>query len=201
MPRLRHRTAARCAGRARRPTSPADPALNRSAYPGRTKASEAPGDLCCALSPLRRGAPGPGVQRVASARYSRERAKTNKAISQPLAPQSTPAPGPSVSRPESSARAPEELFHPATTAPRAVLVKLPPPRAELVRIPEWRIGETRSVMMPYGLVASATYRGRLGAETELPQSGNALGDMWAVGNNVWLWLVEPGAAAASWIDP
>jgi hypothetical protein len=115
--------------------------------------------------------------------------------------QPTPTPGPSVSRPESSARAPEELFRPATTAPRAVLVKLPPPRAELVRLPEWRIGEERPVMMPYNLEVRATYKGRLGSEKLLPLEGNQLGDMWVVGDTPWIWLWAPGAATASWIDP
>ena len=64
-----------------------------------------------------------------------ERAKTNQAISQPLAP--TPTPGPTVSMRQQS-----------RPAPRAVLVKLPPPRAQLVRLPEWKLGEERQLIMP-----------------------------------------------------
>jgi hypothetical protein len=55
--------------------------------------------------------------------------------------------------------------------------------------------------MPYNLVVSATYRGRLGSENMLPQNGNLLGDMWVVGDTAWLWLVSPGATTASWTDP
>jgi hypothetical protein len=81
------------------------------------------------------------------------------------------------------------------------LIKLPPPRAQLVRLPEWRIGEQRPVMMPYNLEVLATYRGRLGSENMLPSSGNMLGDMWVVGDTPWLWVTAPGATRADWIDP
>ena len=87
------------------------------------------------------------------------------------------------------------------TAPRATLVKLPPPKAQLVRLPEWRVGETRPVMMPYNFEVLATYKGRLGSESMLPSSGNALGDTWIVGETPWVWIWAPGAAQADWIDP
>jgi hypothetical protein len=44
--------------------------------------------------------------------------------------------------------APRSELAAAPYAPRATLVKLPPPRAGLVRLPQWRIGEERPVMMP-----------------------------------------------------
>jgi hypothetical protein len=86
-------------------------------------------------------------------------------------------------------------------APRAMLVKLPPPRAKLIRLPEWRIGESRAVLLPYGVQAIATYKGRLSSEAMLPAGGNAIGDAFAVSDNVWVWLVTPGTAAAQWVDP
>jgi hypothetical protein len=32
-----------------------------------------------------------------------------------------------------------------------VLVNLPPPKAQLFRLPEWRVGEQRPVTIPYGV--------------------------------------------------
>src|SRR5215469_11672878 len=65
---------------------------------------------------------------------------------------------PTVSGPSYLARAQQ------TRAPRAVLVKLPPPRAELVRLPEWRLGEERQLLMPSGLKVLGRYKGRLFSE-------------------------------------
>jgi hypothetical protein len=123
-----------------------------------------------------------------------ERAR-DKAISQPLAPQPTPAPtlGPARSWREYLANNP--------SAPRAVLVKLPPPRAMLVRLPEWKIGEQRPVMMPYNLEVLAAYKGQLQSLDMLPSSGNALGETWVVGETPWIWIWAPGATRADWIDP
>jgi len=87
------------------------------------------------------------------------------------------------------------------TAPRAVLVQLPVPRAELIRLPQWQVGEQRVVTMPYGLQVLATYKGRLPTTDILPANGNALGDTWAVGDNFWTFITAPGSAAAEWIDP
>jgi hypothetical protein len=125
-----------------------------------------------------------------------ERAR-DKAISQPLAPQPTPAPG---WRADGTAYGKAGVIG-RRAAPRAELIKLPPPRAELVRLPEWRIGQTRPVLMPYNLEVLATYKGQLGSEAMLPQSGNLLGDMWVAGDTPWVWIWAPGAARADWIDP
>jgi hypothetical protein len=122
-----------------------------------------------------------------------ERARA-KAISQPLAPQPTPTPGPTVSTGR-------EYFANHPRAPRAELFKLPPPRAQLIRLRQWKVGETRSVMMPYHLEALATYRGRLESQDMLPSSGNQLGDTWVVGETPWVWIWAPGASRADWIDP
>jgi hypothetical protein len=88
-----------------------------------------------------------------------------------------------------------------TRAPRAVLVKLPPPKAHLVRLPECKVGERRPVMMPYNVEVLATYKGQLAAEWMLPSSGNAQGDTWVVGDTPWVWIWAPGAVQADWIDP
>jgi hypothetical protein len=82
-----------------------------------------------------------------------------------------------------------------------VLVKLPPPRAQLVWVPEWRFNEERQLLMPYGLKVLGRYKGGLEAEWMLPQSGNAIGDTWIVGDTPWVWVTAPGAARADWIDP
>jgi hypothetical protein len=87
------------------------------------------------------------------------------------------------------------------TAPRAMLVKLPPPRAVLVRLPQWHIGEGRPVMMPYGLEVEARLKGRLPSTDMLPVSGNAIGDTWVVGDSAWVWVAAPGTGSANWIDP
>ena len=86
-------------------------------------------------------------------------------------------------------------------APRATLVKLPPPGAQLVRLQEWRIGEQRPVTLPYNVEVLTTYKGRLPAEWMLPASGNQLGDTWVVGETPWVWIWAPGASQADWIDP
>jgi hypothetical protein len=89
----------------------------------------------------------------------------------------------------------------AGTAPQATLVKLPPPRAILVRLPQWHIGEVRPVKMPYGLEVEARLKGRLPSTDVLPMSGNSIGDTWAVGDSAWVWVAAPGTGSASWIDP
>src|SRR6516162_2126005 len=86
-----------------------------------------------------------------------ERAKTNKAISQPLAPQSTPTSVQTLNTWRAQLAAHPEQFPYVNAAPRATLVKLLSPRAQLVRLPEWRVGETRPVMMPYNLEVLTSY--------------------------------------------
>jgi hypothetical protein len=55
--------------------------------------------------------------------------------------------------------------------------------------------------MPYEVQALTTYKGRLASEAMLPAAGNAIGDTWAIGDNVWVWVVTPGTAAPQWVDP
>jgi hypothetical protein len=75
------------------------------------------------------------------------------------------------------------------------------PRAQLVRLPPWRLDEQRLIMMPDGMQVLARNRGRLPAEYLLPTERNTVGDAWAVGQNLCVWLVAPGAAQPTWIDP
>jgi hypothetical protein len=97
--------------------------------------------------------------------------------------------------------APKSELAAAPYAPRATLVKLPPLRAVLVRLPQWRIGEERPVMMPYGLEVAALLKGKLLSTDMLPMSGNAIGDTWVIGDSAWVWVAAPSAASANWIDP
>jgi hypothetical protein len=89
----------------------------------------------------------------------------------------------------------------APYAPRAELLRLPPPRAQLIRLPEWRIGEERPVMMPYGVEVAARLKGKLPSAGMLPMFGNAIGDTWVIGDSAWVWVAAPGASSANWIDP
>ena len=98
-------------------------------------------------------------------------------------------------------KAPRSELAATPHAPRATLVKLPPPRAVLVRLPQWRIGEERPVMMPYGLEVAALLKGKLPSTDMLPMSGNAIGDTWVVGDSAWVWVAAPGTGSANWIDP
>ena len=84
---------------------------------------------------------------------------------------------------------------------RAELVKLPTPRATLVALPEWRVGETRRLMMPYGLEVVGRLRGHSDDELNLPTTGNTIGDTWLVEGVPWIWICAPGASTAAWIDP
>ena len=78
-----------------------------------------------------------------------ERAKTNKAISQVLAPQPTSLPITPAPEPTPHTSWQSDFAAQQTRAPRAVLAKLPPPKAQLVRLPQWRVGEQRPVTIPY----------------------------------------------------
>ena len=114
--------------------------------------------------------------------------KQPAATAEPTAtPTQTPGPGPGLAA--------------APYAPRAELLRLPPPRAQLIRLPQWRIGEERPVMMPYGLEVTARLKGKLPTTDMLPMSGNAIGDVWVIGNLEWVWVAAPGTGSANWIDP
>ena len=109
--------------------------------------------------------------------WTAERAKTSKAITQPLAPQPTPtpitpapAPGPARSWQEYLAQHPEQFSYRNAApraelvkpAPRAAVVKLPAPRAQLVRdLPPLIPVRRYLAAMPYNIEALATYKGQL----------------------------------------
>jgi hypothetical protein len=78
---------------------------------------------------------------------------------------------------------------------------LPPPKAQLVRLPEWKVGETQPVLMPYNLEVLATYKGKLASQSMLPVNGNSIGDMWRIGDTPWVWIVTAGTSAPQWVDP
>jgi len=140
-------------------------------------------------------------------RDTAERAKTNKAISQPLAPQPASVPastsGPTVSGREYLANnppVPRAVL--VKSAPRAQLVKLPPSRTrEVGESPPLVIGQHYLATMPYNVEVLATYRGQMDSVDLLPSHGNQIGDMRRVGNVPWVWVFAPGAAHADWIDP
>jgi hypothetical protein len=79
-------------------------------------------------------------------------------------------------------------------APRASLVKLPPPtpRAVLMKLPPLRFTDGSSMNL--------TYRGSLGSEGALPLSGNTIGDTYFVKPNWWIWLGS-GHGENGWVDP
>jgi hypothetical protein len=79
----------------------------------------------------------------------------------------------------------------------------PVPRAQLVRLPEWRPGQARIMRMPYdeSFEVRGVFRGYLASESVLPRSGNAIGDTWVVGNTPWVWVTVPGTGVPTWVDP
>ena len=82
-------------------------------------------------------------------------------------------------------------------APRATPVKLPTPRAQLVRnLPPLIPGQRYLATMPYGIEALTTYKGELASLDMLPTHRNQIGDMYTVGNVPWVWIWVPGAAHA-----
>ena len=95
----------------------------------------------------------------------------------------------------------EHVVEQPLLAPRAQLLKLPPPRATLVALPEWHVGETRRLLMPYGLEVVGRLRGHSEDELYLPTSGNTIGDTWLVENTPWVWITVPGTTAPTWVDP
>ncbi len=121
-------------------------------------------------------------------------------------PMPMPAPTPVVQPPVVQTPAPrmpevrrDELV--PVTVQRATLRRLPVPRAILWKLPEWRIGERRGMLMPYGLEVVGQLKGRVDDEGLLPVDGNNIGDVWLVGTTPWIWLTTPGLSQPSWVDP
>jgi hypothetical protein len=76
----------------------------------------------------------------------------------------------------------------------------PAPKAELIKLPAWRIGETRAVQMRYGEIVNATLQGQVDSYNQLPRHGQ-LGDAWIVAGTPWIWTHPSGSAFTTWIDP
>jgi hypothetical protein len=94
---------------------------------------------------------------------------------------------------------------PAATPIPAPVQQLPPvgspaPRAQLVKLPEWKIDDSHLIWMPYGMQVLAALRGYLGTEAQLPREGH-VGDMWVVGSTPWVWITVPGTGRPTWVDP
>jgi hypothetical protein len=85
-------------------------------------------------------------------------------------------------------------------APRAQLVKSLAPRAQLVALPVWQVGEARQLQMPYGLKILGRLRGFVLDQSQLP-AGASIGDTYLVAGVPWVWLTVPGTSAPTWVDP
>jgi hypothetical protein len=77
---------------------------------------------------------------------------------------------------------------------------VPAPKAELIKLPAWQIGETRAVQMRYGEIVNATLQGQVDSYNQLPRRGQ-LGDAWIVAGTPWIWTHPAGSAFTTWIDP
>jgi hypothetical protein len=80
------------------------------------------------------------------------------------------------------------------------VVRLPAPRTDIFAITSEHIDQTHTITMPYGTQVSATLRGFLEQENQLPRVGH-IGDMYVVGSVPWIWIQAPGTTAPTWIDP
>lgn len=90
---------------------------------------------------------------------------------------------------------------PAVVPPRAELLRAVP-RAQLLALPNWRVGQQTLLRMPDGLQVLAKLKGSVFSTSQLPVTGNHVGDTWVVGDNhEWVWLTAPGSSQATWIDP
>ena len=107
--------------------------------------------------------------------------KTNASPAPTALPQPTPAPQPTP------------VFRPVYD----------PPRAQLVRLPPWRVGEARPIQMPDGRLISAVYRGKLQSMDALLSRSAQPGDAYwlASDRNLWILTTPIGSSRLSWIDP
>jgi hypothetical protein len=117
-------------------------------------------------------------------------------------PTSTPTPGPGGGQASSANNPPAPRAMLIKPAPKATLVKLPPPRAQLVGdLPPLIPGRQYLATMPYNVEVLATYKGQMDSVDLLPSHRNAIGDMRIVNGVPWVWIFAPGATHADWIDP
>jgi hypothetical protein len=124
-----------------------------------------------------------------------ERAKTSKAILQPTPAQEPPPQA--VPTPEHPYDDWKSYFAAHQTgAPRAALVKLPPPRAQLVALPSaWPplfVGGRYLATMPYdNLEVLATFRGGLRRRTTSRHTVTRIGDTHMVNGVPFVWILPP----------
>jgi hypothetical protein len=82
---------------------------------------------------------------------------------------------------------------------------LPPPvevrRALPVPVPKHQIGEQRITTMPDGSVVATTFKGYLSDVSQLPIHSGQLGDMWAIGQNLWVLTTPADSYRVGWVDP
>jgi hypothetical protein len=71
---------------------------------------------------------------------------------------------------------------------------------ERIRDP-YIIGQLYSVRFADGSTMQIHYGGQLASPAELPQLGYAIGDSYAVGAHLWIWMQPAGAPIPSWMDP
>jgi hypothetical protein len=116
-------------------------------------------------------------------------------------PSPTPGPGGEVTSSANNPPAPRATL--VQRVPHATLVKLPPPRAQLVSdLPPPVQGQQYLATMPYdNLEVLATFRGWLKSQDDLPSHPNQIGDMYVINGVSFVWLFAPGASRAGWIDP
>jgi hypothetical protein len=104
---------------------------------------------------------------------------------------------PSMGEPNAEPYTLAPALQPPARVLRASLVSLPVRRAQLVELP---LDASFLAHMPYGETVRCTYRGRVASQTDLPLSGNSIGDTYGVGAQQFVW-VAPAGGIAQWIDP
>ena len=111
--------------------------------------------------------------------------------------QATPTPAPS---PTIVAAPRAELVRDPTvpTVPRAQLVSLGTPHIQDTPV---QLGESTWVHMPDGRWVVATFVGVGKSQSDLPLTGNRIGDARYVGEHCWVWLRPIGQTNPTWIDP
>jgi hypothetical protein len=63
------------------------------------------------------------------------------------------------------------------------------------------IGWWQSIRMPEGSYIGVRYQGELPSSASLPAHGDFIGQEYSVGSTSWIWMVRPGMATPSWVDP
>jgi hypothetical protein len=96
-----------------------------------------------------------------------------------------------------------ESYIAAHRVPRAELLKLPAPKAELVLAHGVQSAQAYLFVMPYdgSFTVRGVFKGYLADVAQLPQSGNTIGDTWVIGRTPWVWVTVPGTSAPIWVDP